>query len=294
MTEKIVPRSLGTHNGWFHADEITACALLLHFDLIDRDRIVRTRDLERLDTCEFVCDVGGVYDPKIKRFDHHQADYNGDMSSAGMILKYLRDENTIDEELYQYFRDYFVSGVDAHDIGAIEPTKGICTFSLIIQNFKPAEYDADLEQKEQDFYTALGFTLDFIKRAKEHFLYQIQCRDIVKKSMDEGSDLLIFETSIPWVENFFHLGGETHPATFLIMPTGTHWKLRGIPPNLDERMKVREPLPEEWSGKIDEDLKKASGIEGAIFCHKGRFISIWETKEDALQAYQYIQKKRGK
>jgi len=294
MTEKIVPRSFGTHNGWFHADEITACALLLHFDLIDRDRIVRTRDLERLETCEFVCDVGGVYDPKIKRFDHHQADYNGNMSSAGMILKYLRDENTIDEELYQYFRDYFVWGVDAHDIGAIEPTKGICTFSLIIQNFTPAEYDADFEQKEQAFYTALGFTLDFIKRAKEHFLYRVQCRDVVKKSMEEGSDLLLFDSSIPWVENFFELGGEKHPATFLIMPTGTHWKLRGIPPNLDERMKVREPLPEEWAGKIDEELKKASGIEGAIFCHKGRFISIWETKEDALQAYQYIQKKRGK
>ena len=35
---------------------------------------------------------------------------------------------------------------------------------------------------------------------------------------------------------------------------------------------------------LEEELKKVSGIKGAIFCHKGRFISIWETKEDALKA----------
>ena len=102
---------------------------------------------------------------------------------------------------------------------------------------------------------------------------------------------MIFEKSIPWLENFFDLGGEKHPAKFLIMPSGPHWKLRGIPPNLEERMKVRVPLPEEWAGKSDEELHAASGIEGAIFCHKGRFISIWETKEDAMRAYEYIKKK---
>ena len=186
MTENRIPRSFGTHNGWFHADEITACALLLHFDLIDRDRIVRTRDPERLETCEFVCDVGGIFDPKIKRFDHHQSDYQGEFSSAGMILNYLKDEKIVEEGLYHYFRDYFVWGVDAHDTGSIEPTKGICTFSLIISNFTPVGYDADYEQKDQAFYTALAFTLDFIKRAKEHYLYRVQCRDDVKKSMEGG------------------------------------------------------------------------------------------------------------
>ncbi|MDF2550599.1 MAG: hypothetical protein K0S07_1666, partial [Chlamydiales bacterium] len=29
------PRSFGTHDGSFHADEVTACALLLLVDLID-------------------------------------------------------------------------------------------------------------------------------------------------------------------------------------------------------------------------------------------------------------------
>jgi len=70
------------------------------------------------------------------------------------------------------------------------------------------------------------------------------------------------------------------------MPSGTHWKLRGIPPSLDDRMRVRSPLPEKWAGLMGDDLKKATGISGAIFCHKGRFISVWETREDALKAWE--------
>jgi uncharacterized UPF0160 family protein len=108
--------------------------------------------------------------------------------------------------------------------------------------------------------------------------------------MAEGMQVLIFEEPLPWMENFFELGGEFHPAQFVIMPSGGHWKLRGIPPSLNERMKVRRPLPENWAGFRDEELRKITGIQGAIFCHKGRFISIWETKEDALKAFNLAMK----
>jgi uncharacterized UPF0160 family protein len=53
-------------------------------------------------------------------------------------------------------------------------------------------------------------------------------------------------------------------------------------------MNVRRPLPEHWAGKLGEDLKKETGIEGAIFCHKGRFTSVWETKQDALRALKHV------
>ena len=96
-------RSFGTHDGSFHADEVTACALLLVFDLIDFNSIVRSRDPEVLQSCEYVCDVGGIYDPAKKRFDHHQISYDGDLSSAGMILMYLEEIGIISEDLYNYF-----------------------------------------------------------------------------------------------------------------------------------------------------------------------------------------------
>jgi uncharacterized UPF0160 family protein len=68
------------------------------------------------------------------------------------------------------------------------------------------------------------------------------------------------------------------------MPAGNSWKLRGIPPSLSDRMRVRTPLPEAWAGLMDDSLLEVCGIPGAVFCHKGRFISVWKTKEAALKA----------
>ena len=44
----MIKRSFGTHNGSFHADEVTACALLLLMGFIDRDKIFRTREKDVL------------------------------------------------------------------------------------------------------------------------------------------------------------------------------------------------------------------------------------------------------
>ena len=45
---------IGTHDGKFHCDEVLACYML------------------RIDECDIVVDVGGVYDPSTHRYDHHQ------------------------------------------------------------------------------------------------------------------------------------------------------------------------------------------------------------------------------
>src|ERR1700761_5593230 len=115
MNSSKIPRSFGTHDGTFHADEVTACALLLLFGLIDPLRIVRTRNLDELKTCEYVCDVGGIYDPQNKLFDHHQADYQGSLSSAGMILLHLQETGIISPKEHEFFDRSLIIGVDAHD-----------------------------------------------------------------------------------------------------------------------------------------------------------------------------------
>jgi len=122
----------------------------------------------------------------------------------------------------------------------------------------------------------------------QRYLYTHSCESVVAEAMQNGKTYLIFEKSIPWLDIFFEMDGVKHPANFVIMPSGHHWKLRGIPPTLEQKMKVRHPLPKEWAGLIGDDLKKISGIDGAVFCHKGRFISVWETKEDALKALEQI------
>lgn len=281
-----IPRSFGTHDGTFHADEVTACALLLLFDFIDSDKIVRTRDMHVLDACEFVCDVGGVYDPARKLFDHHQAEYQGSLSSAGMILLYLKEIGTISDKEYKLFNETLIQGVDAHDNGKELQSSGVCTYSHIIASFTPIVYDAGQAELEMAFFEALDFSRSYLDRVWRRHKYAQSCRQIVADAMGKFDVCLMFEQSIPWIESFFELNGEEHTAKFVIMPADKHWKLRGIPPTNEQRMKVRVPLPQDWAGLLDEDLKRVSGIPGAIFCHKGRFISVWETREDALKALE--------
>ncbi len=282
------PRSLGTHDGSFHADEVTAAALLLVFNRIDRDRIVRSRDPLILKECEYVCDVGSVYDPSMKRFDHHQVDYTGELSSAGMILRYLFEEGFIDQKKFDFLNQSLILGVDAHDNGRVTLEPGVCSFSQVIANFVPPVYDAPAGVMRHAFDEAVDFSAGHLKRLLERYDYIEQCRECVEKAMSTNGAALEFTAAMPWMDVFFEMGGEKHPAQFVVMPSGTHWKLRGIPPNSRDKMKVRKPLPEKWAGLMDEQLKKASGIEGAIFCHKGRFISVWKTKEDAMRALKKV------
>ena len=294
MDKDTILRSCGTHDGTFHADEVTACALLLLCGLVDEGKIVRTRDSNQLAKCEFVCDVGGIYQPEKKLFDHHQAEYQGSLSSAGMVLQYLKANRILSSNEYEFFNHSIVMGVDAHDNGKDPLIPGYCSFSHVISNYSPLRQDCSEEEQQRAFHQALTFALEHLKRLWERFKYMQSCRELVASSMAKNQDCLMFDQNLPWLEIFFELQGQQHPALFVIMPSGNHWKLRGIPPSYQDRMRVRMPLPLEWAGLLDEDLKHISGIEGAIFCHKGRFISVWETRQDALKALDFVLQKMGK
>ena len=72
------------------------------------------------------------------------------------------------------------------------------------------------------------------------------------------------------------------------MPAGKHWKLRGIPPNMEERMKVRHPLPEAWAGLLDAELKAASGIRAPSSATKGALSRCGKQRDDAFKALRKV------
>ena len=72
---------IGTHSGTFHCDEILAVFLLQSLPEFQSHEVLRTRDLELLDQCDIVVDVGSVFDPARKRFDHHQSSFNESLST---------------------------------------------------------------------------------------------------------------------------------------------------------------------------------------------------------------------
>ena len=96
-----------THSGKFHADDVLAWALLLEFYNPDLE-LVRTRDAQRIKEADIVFDVGGIFDPQQKRFDHHQSSYTGPLSSAGMVLEWLFQEALLSEEMFQRLKHSIV------------------------------------------------------------------------------------------------------------------------------------------------------------------------------------------
>ncbi|KAK5647651.1 hypothetical protein RI129_002543 [Pyrocoelia pectoralis] len=138
---------IGTHSGVFHCDEALACFMLKQLPEYKDAEIIRTRDQSILDTCDTVVDVGGVYNPKTSRFDHHQRGFvetlstvrpdlaknkNIKLSSAGLIyahfgmqvLSEILTQNKCDistaqlSAIYLHVYDKFIEEIDAIDNGA--------------------------------------------------------------------------------------------------------------------------------------------------------------------------------
>jgi uncharacterized UPF0160 family protein len=128
--EKIV---IATHNGTFHADEVTAYAILNY--LFPNNELIRTRESEIIHKANIVIDVGQVYDQTNHRYDHHQSSFNQSidnqsqitLSSAGLIYKHFGDqlldkfctENKIEKNEKAYNDIYYrlIAEIDAHDNG---------------------------------------------------------------------------------------------------------------------------------------------------------------------------------
>lgn len=280
-----IESSVVTHNGPFHADEIVAIAQLLLAKRVDK--VIRSRDAKVIQEANYVVDVGGIYDPTSRRFDHHQQDYKGEHSSAGLVGQFLKNEGFYDEETYLFLKKRLLDHVDAFDNGRVsKEILQVETFSSIIEMFVPPKEECLDAEMEFAFDQALDFAKGHIQRLLNRFEYERSCREYIQGVMQSCKEILFFDRAVPWLDNFFALGGQQHRALFIVMPTKEGWKLRVIPDSLETRMGARLLLPEEWGGKIGVELENASGIPGAIFCHKGRFIAFFKTKEGALAAAQ--------
>jgi uncharacterized UPF0160 family protein len=73
MSQKKEIVRIVTHDGFIHADEVFALAVLkIYFEKVGKEmEIIRTRDLEKIAKADMAVDVGNEYDHK-KNCDHHQ------------------------------------------------------------------------------------------------------------------------------------------------------------------------------------------------------------------------------
>ncbi|KAH0472323.1 MAG: hypothetical protein KVP17_001135 [Porospora cf. gigantea B] len=126
---------IGTHDGRFHCDEVTAIALLKLLPAYRGADVIRSRNPDTHQQMTVLVDVGAAYDPDRKRFDHHQRSFVTQfpkdrpvtkLSSAGLIWLHMGkqilteyfgvDEKSVDQVWRKAYDDFFES-IDAIDNG---------------------------------------------------------------------------------------------------------------------------------------------------------------------------------
>lgn len=283
-----MPLVVATHNGQFHADDVTAVALVRTF-LDPRARIVRTRDPELLDEADVVVDVGSVYDPARRRFDHHQRDYGGELSSAGMVLAALESEGRLTAGLAARLRVELVDYVDAVDTGRDKPERGVPCLPALVgmigdQAQSLAEYDRLFER-------AVELVVEVLRGLAAAERKTEQARDALRGAMaeavKEGRRVILLDRHHSWKEAYFELGGASHPTDFVVFPGESDVRVVAIPPEPGS-FAQKVPLPESWAGLENRALEAVTGVRGAVFCHKNRFIAVFRTHEAAERALRAV------
>lgn len=235
---------IGTHDGTFHCDEVLACAMLKLLPQYADASVKRTRNPTVLDTCDIVVDVGGVFDPSVHRYDHHQRAFQESfstlkpgfpwvtrLSSAGLVYVHFGQEiiaqvldmpveSELVQEIYKKVYEGFVEEIDAIDNG-ISTHDGEGRYKITTNlSSRVGNLNSKWNQpaeKEEDVTTKFNQGMEMVK---EEFLdkinYFAKCwwpaRELVVKSIedrfavDESGQIIEFSGGgCPWKEHFFQL-----------------------------------------------------------------------------------------
>jgi uncharacterized UPF0160 family protein len=278
-------KTIVTHNGNFHADDVFSVAALKC--LFPSFKLIRTRDLEIIDKADIVLDVGGEYDADADRFDHHQRGGAGERengipySSFGLIWqKYGLEICQGNQDVANAVDTGLVSNIDAIDCGHIEGViKGI-TLSQTISMFNPTW------QEESHFDSCFDQAVEFAASVLTRFIASanggISAKAIVAKAIDEAEDprVIVLEKYTPWKRTVHTLSEE---ALYVVYPSQTgQWRIQTVPVELGS-FEDRKSLPKAWAGLSDDDLKEVTGIDDAMFCHNGLFIAGSESFESTMK-----------
>ncbi|MDH5387850.1 MAG: MYG1 family protein [Gammaproteobacteria bacterium] len=281
MTDK----TIATHNGNFHADDVFSIAALK--SIFPSFKLIRTRDLELIARADIVLDVGGVYDADTDRFDHHQRGGAGERengipySSFGLIWqKYGVEICQRNPDVAKSVDKGLVSTIDAIDCGHVEGViKGI-TLSQTISMFNPTW------QEDSHFDECFDEAVDFASRVLARFIASanggISAKEIVAKAIEDAEDprVIVLEKYTPWKRTVHALSEE---ALYVVYPSQSgEWRIQTVPVEL-KSFEDRKSLPKSWAGLSDAELQEVTGIDDAMFCHNGLFIAGAQSFESTMK-----------
>lgn len=278
---------VATHNGPFHADDVLSFALVRTF-LDPEARVVRTRDKARLAEADMVFDVGGIFDCDTRRFDHHQASYTGPLSSAGMVLEWLARSGQVDRDLAAFLDKRLVSYVDDVDNGRVAPKAHIPDFTTLVDGYNRG--CSELAEFDARFLEAAGMAAEALRGLMAEHAELVEADAVVAAAMADaearGSNLMELPRYVRWKAPYFARGGAEHQTELVMLPgMDGSFRVLAIPP-VEGSFGQKRPLPEAWAGLTDGALVEVCGVPGARFCHKNRFIAVFDTRRHLLEALE--------
>jgi uncharacterized UPF0160 family protein len=277
--------SVATHSGPFHADEVFAYALLRIF-LGQELELVRTRDPAIIAGADLAVDVGGEYDPRRGRFDHHQRVYHGPLSSAGMVLRWLEHRGKIATGFASQLRKDWVDYIDAVDNGRRKPTGGVpCIVTIVAALGEQAQSPDEFDGRFMEAVAMCeGILRGLCANERRNHEASSAVQEAMRRAEAAGSRVVVFDRPYKWKRAYFEHGGAHHPSDYVLFPDEEgSWRLLGIPAD-DGSTRLKRPLPTEWAGRVDDELARVVGVPGAMFCHKNGFVAVFATEAAALAA----------
>lgn len=279
-----------THNGSFHADDILAVATL---NLLYRGNIeiIRTRDGSIIESGDIVLDVGGIYDPEQNRFDHHQeggADIrtNGVPYAAfGLIWRHFGLKLVDNIQVHESIDSDFVQQIDAADTGYLDfysekLQNVIWTPNQIFRTFEPDDEISTPESLMENFVYLVEFATNFLEKLIIKKTNQVIDWQEVAKAYDRAKDkrIVVLDKGASWHEIL--IPTET---IYVIFPSNSDnsYRIYAVPKEKG-KYPTKKPFPESWRGKTNEELQKATGNSGAMFCHNVGFTMAVDNLENSI------------
>lgn len=238
-----------THSGCFHADEVMACTLLKYHPEFKNYVILRSRNKDIWKKADCIVDVGGVFNPQEKKYDHHMStfiDYFNKelkitpilLSAAGLVYKY--EGKQIIESLFKTWNCYdemkdlissihdklyinLIHGIDGEDNGIsqypkcenIKQYKNSTSYGSLVSKLNPSILNSNDQSTQFKLALKLGEEI-FLSEIKMLTFIYYPAYQHVKQAFEnrfkihKSGKVLLIEKEIPWKEHLFTLEEENN------------------------------------------------------------------------------------
>lgn len=246
-------RKIITHPGIFHADEVSAIALLLIIEAVPPGVEIARReptldDLNDPDT--IVLDIGGVYNPSLMNFDHH---HDASLPSTNLlVLEHFKD--VFPEEVCENLKSRLFNRISDVDRG--------------IEKAESWEFNALV--RGMNGVLSFESVLDMTKKIIDSII--VGCMEIITTQLiwNDIEKITVGKLTLAYYPDVRYLSGwktiaERDNVQFLVCPSQRGgWSLISID-------STKFPIPPS---------------QAQTFLHNNRFIAAYETAEEAINHFK--------